>query len=206
MGRTVDILVEDRLSEAVLRRLIAEAPGKLRVGAAHPMRKTWEQQPGGGYGYIKKSLAGFNVRALTQPVIALVDADDRCCPPETISEWLGGASQHPNLVVRVAVREVEAWLLADRGGIADFLSVKESCLPRDTERIRDPKRYVVRLAARSRRSEVRNDIAPARGTQATTGPYFTRALASFAGSLWDVAAAESQNASLRRARAALAKI
>ena len=206
MGRTVDILVEDRLSEAVLRRLLAEAPGKLRVGAVHPVRKTWEVEPGGGYGYIKKSLAAFNVRARSKPMVVLVDADDRSCPPETISDWLGGARRHSELVVRVAMREVEAWLLADRAGISDFLGVKESCLPRDTERIRDPKRYVVRLAARSRRREVREDLAPARGTKATTGPYFTRALSGFAGSLWDLAAAESENASLRRARAALAKL
>lgn len=206
MGRTVDIVVEDRLSEAVLRRLIAEAPGKLRIGTVHPVRKTWEPTPGGGYGFIRKSLPGFNALARFQPIIALIDADDRTCPPETITEWLGGKKRHPKLFVRIAVREVEAWLLADGDSMAEFLAVRRACVPPETQRVKDPKRYIVRLAARSRRGEIREELAPAAGTRATTGPLFTTALAGFARDLWNPDEAEKHNDSLHRARKALETI
>jgi len=36
---------------------------------------------------------------------------------------------HPNFLFRVAVREVEAWLLAHREGIARFLGISEHLVP-----------------------------------------------------------------------------
>ena len=204
MSKTVDIAVEDRLSEAVLRRLLAEAPGRLRVGLVHPMRRSWDASgSSGGYGYIRKALPGFNAIAGFQPVVVLVDADNRVCPPETISEWLGGKRHHPSLIVRVAVREVEAWLLADADGMSEFLSVRRDCLPLETQRLKDPKRYLVRLAARSRRRDIREELAPAVGTRAKTGPFFTAAVSGFARDLWNPEAAAKNNDSLRRARKAL---
>lgn len=207
MSKTVDIAVEDRLSEAVLRRLLAEAPGKLRVGLVHPVRRSWDTTGStGGYGFIRKSLPGFNARARFQPIVALIDADDRPCPPETIKEWLGGKKRHKQLVIRVAVREVEAWLLADKEGLAEFLAVRKECVPSETQRLKDPKRYIVRLAARSRRREIREDLAPALGTRAKTGPLFTAAMSGFARDLWNPNEAEKHNDSLRRVRKALESI
>jgi hypothetical protein len=58
-------------------------------------------------------------------------------------------------MVRVAVREVESWVLADRRRIANFLSAPLNSIPMDPEQLDDPKMALLTLArahARSRRT------------------------------------------------------
>lgn len=200
----VNIAAEDNLSEAVARRLLANASGKIKVENTYPVKKGWQDEIGkSGYGYIRKALTGFNAAAKFTPFLVLVDADNRPCPPETIAEWLDGKTRHPDLICRVAIREVETWLLADSAELADFLSVSEKCIPADVTRIKDPKRYIVRLAARSSRKEIRSDIAPPPGTKGKTGPYYTQSLCSFVKDHWRIDEAVKHSESLRRAQAAI---
>lgn len=192
--------MEDRLSETVLRILLSQARGRPVVAQSYPISKGWQKGIGpNGYGYIKKSLHSFNATAAIIPFVVLADADNRPCPPETIASWLGNHPQHPQLIVRIAVREVEAWLLADRSGMANYLGVHESWIPTDTARIKDPKRYISRLAARSRRKEIREELARAPGTRSKTGPYFNQSLQYFVKELWNIPEALKHSDSLRRA-------
>ena len=197
-------MVEDKLSEAVVRRLLAGASRQLKVASSYPIKKGWQDDAGkSGYGYIKKSLAAFNEVAAFTPFVVLIDADNRPCPPQTIAEWLEGKPQHSDLVCRVAIREVEAWLLADRPGLSAYLSIPEKCIPLDTARIKDPKRYIVRMAARSSRKEIRADIAPPKGSKGKTGPYYTQSLSSFVRDFWQLKEASKHSESLKRAIAAI---
>jgi Domain of unknown function (DUF4276) len=207
MKKQVNIAVEDRLSETMLRLLLSRAKGKPIVSKSYPVSKGWEKNIGpSGYGYIKKSLPAFNAASAIIPFVILVDADTRPCPRETIKSWLGDETQNPNLVIRIAIREVEAWLLADRSGIADFLAIPESCVPLDPSRIKDPKRYLSRLAARSRRKEIRQDLARAPGTRSKTGPFFSQSLQYFTKNLWNISVARLHSADLNRTIVALDKI
>jgi len=54
----------------------------------------------------------------------------------------------------VAVREVEAWLLADGTNFSRFLRVQEGALPKDVEAIKDPKACLIGLARKSRSREI----------------------------------------------------
>ncbi len=201
---SVNIAAEDNLSEAVIRSLLSNAPQQLKVANSYPLKKGWQDDVGkSGYGYIKKSLVAFNAAAAYTPFVVLIDGDDRPCPPQTIADWLEGKPQHADLVCRVAIREAEAWLLADRSGLSDYLSVPEKWIPLDTARIKDPKRYIVRMAARSSRKEVRADLAPPKGSKGKTGPYYTQSLSSFAKDLWQISEASKHSESLRRAKAAI---
>ena len=207
MNRSIDIAVEDRLSETILRVLLASAKGRPKIGRSWPIKKGYQKLEGpSGYGYIRKNLKAFNAVAAERPFVALIDADNRPCPSETIAHWLENEEQHQNLVVRVAIREIEAWLLADRHGLSSFLAVSESWIPLNTARIRDPKRYISRLAARSKRKVIREDLARAPGTRSKTGPYFTQSLQFFAKDQWDIDAACAHSDSLRRARHALDRL
>jgi hypothetical protein len=207
MKKSVNIAVEDRLSETVLRLLLSRAKGSPIVAKTYPVAKGWQKDIGSnGYGYLKKNLPAFNAASTITPFIVLADADNRPCPPETIKSWLGDATQSPNLVVRIAIREVEAWLLADRSGMADFLAVPESCIPLDPSRIKDPKRYLSRLAARSRRKEIRDDLARSPGTRSKTGPFFSQALQHFTKDFWDIDVARCHSSDLDRAILALDRI
>jgi hypothetical protein len=202
--QAVNIAVEDALSEAVVRVLLARSSTKPKIADRYPVKKGWQNGIGpSGYGYIRKSLKAFNAVAGSRPFVVLVDADNRSCPATTIAEWLGGETRHKNLLVRVAVREVEAWLLADKTGFADYLGIPARCIPAETARIKDPKTCIVRLARRSSRRGIRDDLAPASGTSARTGPYYNQGLANFVKNLWDVAAACKNSESLDRARRAL---
>jgi len=208
MPRTVNIAVEDALSEAIIRTLLSQADGKPKVGMVFPAKKGYQDHIGSnGYGYIKTMLPAFNEAANTgSTFLVLVDSDNRPCPPQTIADWLKGKPQHANLIVRIAVREVESWLLADRKGIAIFLGVREECIPLNPDLLKDPKRYIVRLAARSKRKDVRAELAPALNSKGKTGPYYTRCLAQFAASLWSIDDAAKISDSLRRAQLAINRI
>lgn len=203
MHRPVNIAVEDRLSETMLKILLSGAKGKPVVTQSYPIAKGWQKDVGpNGYGYIRKNLAAFNAASAVTPFVVLVDADNRPCPPETISLWLDGILKHQDLFIRIAIREVEAWLLADRSGIASYLAVPDQFIPQDTSRIKDPKRYISRLAARSRRKEIREDLARAAGTRSKTGPFFGQSLQFFAKNLWNVNVARAHSDSLNRAMVA----
>jgi len=39
--------------------------------------------------------------------------------------------KHPNLLFRVAVKEVEAWLLAHRAAFATFLGISDKLIPQE---------------------------------------------------------------------------
>ena len=104
MNIPVNLATEDELSEAVLRRLLDHADRGYAIGTAYGRR---------GFGYLRRTITGWNRAAQFVPFIVLTDLDRRPCPTELIEDWLREA-RHPNLLLRVAVREVEAWLLADR--------------------------------------------------------------------------------------------
>jgi len=184
----VHLAVEDSLSEAVLRRILKGSERQYEVGTCY--RK-------GGYGYLKRNIVGFNNAAKGTPFVVLTDLDRATCAPNLIRQWLP-VPRHPNLLLRIAVREVEAWLLADRGGFSDFLGIGEDRIPRDADGIPDPKVCLINLARRSRRRSLRDAIVPAEGITARQGPNYDGALTPFVLDSWDLAAAASRSPSLRR--------
>lgn len=207
MPRTIHLAVEDALSEAVLRRLVSAANNSLVVGTVFPIRRSWIPNSGpSGFGYIRKNFPAFNAAAAVVPHVLLVDLDNNVCAPSMVKTWAAGIALNPDLLLRVAVREVESWIIGDREGLAEALHLGRHYFPEDPERIRDPKRYIVRHAIRSRLKEIRSDVAPAIDSNGQTGPYYTRFLSSFVRSWWDIDTASSRCSSLRRARMAISKL
>ncbi len=183
---TIHGAVEGIIDEAVLRRLL-DAPG-VSPGAIHVKN--------GKHALLHK-LSGFNSAALRLPWVVLVDLDHdaECAPPFRASTLPDPA---PMMCFRVAVRTTEAWLLADRERLAQFLGVSESVFPRAPEEEDDPKRVVVELARRSRRREIRQDMVPRPASGRKVGPAYASRLIEFvtdAGSGWrpDVAAQRSDS-------------
>ena len=144
--------VEGIADEAVVRRLVQH------VGA----------QPGPVYGkkgkgHLRQRLKGYNNSARFWPWIIVVDLDhDADCPPPLRAEWLPNSA--PNMCFCFAVREVEAWLLADRVRIAQFLGVGVVRVTQTPELEADPKRTVIELAGNSRRRAIREDMTPRPGS------------------------------------------
>jgi hypothetical protein len=184
--------VEGNVDEAVVRRLIEHVGGT----------------PGPVYGrngknHLRQRVSNYNQAARLSPWIILVDLDhDAECAPPLRGEWLPNPS--PYMCFRVAVRQVESWLLADRERLARFLSVNTSRVPQNPESVDFPKNTVIELARQSRRREIREDMVPRPGSGRAVGPAYTARLIEFVIGMstgWrpEVAAqySESLNRSLR---------
>jgi hypothetical protein len=189
----INLAFEDDLSEEVLRKLILSSGRPYQIGNCFP---------GNGYGYLKTHIYGFNKAAKGMPYLVFTDLDNEECAPEKMRRWLQ-FPKHPNLLFRVAVKEVESWLLADRVGFAKFLGISLNLLPTDADKIDDPKRSLIELAQRSRRRTLREDLVPRRGSTAKQGPAYNDRLISFVRTRWDHLAAKENSPSLGRTVRAL---
>jgi hypothetical protein len=182
----ISAAVEGGVDQAVVRRLIAEVsaiPGSVHV--AH------------GKNQLRKNTRGYNHAAARIPWMILVDLDhEESCAAKLRDNWLPSPAKL--MCFRVAVREVEAWLLADRDRIAQFLAVPVIRIPRNPDEVDDPKRAIVNLAARSRRRDIREDLVPRTGGGRSEGPAYTSRLIEFSASLWRPSLAEKCSDSLRR--------
>ena len=186
----VNLAVEDRLSEAVLRRILRHLDRGYAVGTAYNR---------GGYGYLKRTVPGWNTAAVGVPFVLLTDLNDRyACPLALIRDWLP-LPRHENLLFRVAVREVEAWLLGDRVNLAEFLGVREGAVPREVETLNDPKAELIDIARKSRYKDVRERIVPKPGSTARQGPDYNGCLIEFVSRVWDIEASSNLSSSLLHA-------
>lgn len=178
--------VEGITDEAVVRRLVHH------VGA----------QPGPVYGkrgkgHLRKRIKGYNNSARFWPWIVIVDLNhDADCPPPLRAEWL--PTPATKMCFRVAVREVEAWLLADRERIARFLGVSVSRVTQTPELEVDPKRTMINLAGKSRRRAIREDMVPRPGSGRAVGPAYGSRLIEFISTHWRPELAAQSSDSLRR--------
>lgn len=188
-ARAILVVVEDQLSAAVMRRLIAVSSKNLvidRVVVA------------GGNGPLKAGMERFVAASHALPHVVLTDLDDNYCPPALLRDWRADRLP-PRVLIRVAVREVEAWLMADRSGIAEFLSVSVVKVPASPESEMDPKQTLVGLARKSRKRRLAQELAPQAGSSNRVGPLYNARLVEFASSFWDVERARESAPSLDRA-------
>ncbi len=183
----ISLAVEDDLSEAVLRKIIGASGQPYAVGSAYGKS---------GFGYLKKRISAFNNAAKGGPWLVLTDLDQAECPPALIEEWFGTLSRQHNLIFQVAVREIEAWLLADRPAFARFTGLRINLIPRDVEAIQDPKARLIALVSQSRRTSLREGIVPPRGRK--QGPDYNGRLAEYVLKYWNPRDAMKHSPSLER--------
>ena len=190
--------VEGTLDEVVLHRLAADSG--IHIGAVYGKS---------GKPHLRDRIDGYNRAARISPWIVLVDLDNEYeCAPSLCAAWLPAPSEH--MILRVATRAVESWLLADRSGIAAFLSVTVSRVPRIVDDLDNPKKTVIDLARRSRSRAIREDMVPRPGSGASEGPAYTSRMSEFVGrqgrGRWQPSAAAQVSPSLSRCIRALADL
>jgi hypothetical protein len=184
----LNLAFEDSLQEAVLKKIISQLERSFSIG------KCFSQ---GGFGYLKKNMKGFNHAAKETPFLVLTDLDRSECPLILINEWLS-FPKHPNLLFRIAVREVEAWILAHRTSMASYLGITPNKIPLPVEEIPDPKQLLINLARKSRYRVLREAIVPKEGSSAQQGPDYNGKLIHFVINSWDSKIAASNSPSLKR--------
>ena len=142
----INLVYEDVISGAILEKILCNVDANYTVG----LRLTRN-----GFGYIKKNIQGFNKAAQGSPYLVLTDLDQADCPITLINNWLGGQAKHPNLIFRIAVREVESWLMADSKAFSDFFAVSGAKIPKNPDQILDPKRDLINLVRKSKNRKLR---------------------------------------------------
>ena len=158
-----------------------------------------------GKGYLQSRFRNFCQMASFQTVLVLADLDRARSPSELLADWFGTREAPSGLVVRFAVREVEAWILADHQAMRELVGSRAGRFPDDPESLLDPKQTLLNLARRAPR-QVRDDLLPARGAVASQGLGFNSRMSEVIQRSWDPARASKQSPSLQRARNRLREV
>lgn len=173
---SIVIAVEDELSGAVMSRLISYSGRNFTVNRVFNAR---------GNVRLKDGMSKFREASRVLPHIVLTDLDRCPCAPELIINW-NAEQLPPRMLFRIAVREVEAWLMADRVGIAAFLHIDVSKVPNTPETEDDPKRTLINLARKSRKRRFAQEIVPEAGSSAKIGPLYNTHFVNFVNSGWNI--------------------
>lgn len=192
----VALATEDEVSEAVGIKLLAEHE---ILAEADPMllRKN-------GFGYLRSRMDSWRQMANRQIVVVLTDLDTAACSLALLRDWLGTEWPCPqNLLLRIAVREVESWLLADHDAFEKLIG-KKGRLPIDPDELPDPKRHLLGLAQKAPRA-VREDLVAQQGAVANQGVGYNRRLVEWVQAEWSPERAAARSPSLLRARRAMSE-
>ena len=177
----VALATEDILSEAIGLRLLSELPVPVTPGLL--LRKN-------GFGYLRSGMDSWRQLAQRQIVVILTDLDQLACPVALRADWLGNKPAPANLMLRIAVREVESWVLADHEAMRKLIG-KKGTLPSDPDTLPDPKQPT---------RPVREDLVKEAGAVASQGIGYNRRLASWVRSDWSPERAAQRSPSLQRTR------
>jgi len=83
--------------------------------------------------------------------------------------------------------------------LARFLGIREEKIPFDTDKIPDPKRFLIDIAKDSKNRDIRDAIVPRRGSTSNIGPDYNDRLSWFAANEWNLKRAVNYSESLKRA-------
>lgn len=117
--REVYIVAEDEVTVSVLKRLVNDYTRNLVVKGVRPARG----------GKLKSMIASFNKLSVTNPIILLSDLDTEDCAPLAKAKLLKNELQNPDFIINIAVDEAEAWLYADRDGMASYFKIAKAEIP-----------------------------------------------------------------------------
>jgi len=159
-----------------------------------------------GKGKIKRQINAYNNAAQHGHYFVIVDLDnDYECAPSLIQDWLPLNKQISNFLFRIAVHEIESWLLADRDNFAVYFSISRELIPLKPDNQTDPKHTIISLAKRSRKKVIREDIVPI-DDYASIGPGYNIQFQYFIENIWDIDSARKNSPSLDKTIKSLEKL
>lgn len=183
------LATEDVLSEAIGLRLLSELP--VPVTPSLLLRKS-------GFGYLRAGMHNWRQLAQRQCVLILTDLDQIACPVAMRSDWLGKTPVPAGLLLRIAVREIESWVLADHEALRLLLGPKGT-LPPKPDTLPDPKQHLLKLAKLAPRA-IRDDLVKEKGAIASQGIGYNQRLTAWVSTDWSPERAAQRSPSLHRTR------
>ena len=186
------LAAEDVLGATLLGRLISDFAESFEIVAT---------DVAGGFSELRRDIEKYvNIARHQMPVLLVTDLDMAACPVDLVDSWFRDIGPPPpDFLFRVAVREVESWVLADHSNLAQFLGISEDIVTTTPDALPDPKREVLRLVGRSRQGRLKREMLPAAGALAAKGPGYNEHLCRFVRSTWNSGLARQRSPSLERA-------
>ncbi|WP_248740034.1 DUF4276 family protein [Pseudomonas sp. MWU12-2029] len=138
-----------------------------------------------------------NVARNVMPVFMLADADQAPCVVTQRNQWMP-ANPAQNFSLRLAVREAEAWILADHEGLSEFAGFSAALMDRAPDELNDPKQELLRLIRRSKRRDLREEMLPKKGAKNLVGLGYNLHLTRFVREHWSADRASQRSPSLAR--------
>ncbi len=148
MSRPIEVDYSgEGLLDAALARHIILAAGCI------PRRDFISNRRIKGKASLDASLKGLNAGARFNPVLVLRDLDqDEDCGGSLVDALCKVRIQAPRekgLLLRVAVRTADAWLLADARSLSRSTGIPEAIIPSDPEALEAPKQRLIALLRRA---------------------------------------------------------
>ena len=148
-------------------------------------------------------------KALNKPswqgnLLVLRDLDhDKECAPSLLRNLL--PPKPPlGLCLRIPVRQIESWLLADVVGFTQAFEVNLKAHQINPDESDNPKRDLINYCRRSKNRNVRLGMVPAKRSR--IGPQYSTLISQFAQTGWDPDRAAERSPSLKRALAAIDRL
>ncbi|MCF6287015.1 MAG: DUF4276 family protein [Candidatus Hydrogenedentes bacterium] len=143
------------------------------------------------------------------PVICLVDLDATSCAGVLLADWFsiqkGRKPAFPDgLVFRVAVREVEAWIMADVRAWSSYIGIPAANFSNAPDELSDPKQYLLNVIRKKGKKKIHAEMLP-QGT-AHVGPCYNEVLCKFVQTKWSPSRAAEHSPSLGRAIQSLQRL
>ena len=139
---------------------------------------------------------GYNKAGKHMAVMGLADLEQAQCASFLLASKLRDKSAGFHL--RIAVRMLESWLLADRQSIAHFLKVPISAFPTEPDSESHAKKLLVSIARRSTSKSIREALVPD-DSGGIVGPDYAATMNRFIEEHWRVSEARKRSPSLEKA-------
>jgi hypothetical protein len=193
--------VEDPPSAAVARRIVEYANKKHGVFFRFKDGFPVDQH---GYGNIIKKMPKLVEMAKSGIHSFIISDLDRAeCAPARMRDWLNQRYEirlkiPTALIFRIAVREIESWIMADRENLASFIGIAAANFSKDPDMLPDPKQHLLNVIRQKGKKKWHQDMLPQSPT-ATIGPLYNEKICLFVKEHWNPTCAESISPSLARA-------
>ena len=160
----------------------------------------------GGSSVIDAKLGRWCQPSNGRPMLIVRDwdqADRADCPAELVGK-LTNPDRPINIALRIAVRSIESWLMADRDAATDFF--RTPSIPENPDSLDKPKLALVSACRKSKLKTIRLGMTPTGSGGGTVGTDYVRLLTDFARDHWDPQRAATKSPSLDRTLARLSQL
>ena len=145
--------------------------------------------------FIKMALAGLYT-------IILTDLDNADCACTLIRDWFKIPKDDPislpsQCIFRIAVKEVESWILADHAAWAKYIGISEVNFSKLPDQLDDPKEHLLNVIRTKGRTKIHREMLP-KGA-AHIGSRYNEVLCDFVDKKWKPERAAKNSPSLQRA-------